>query len=913
MNDRRGWTRRDCGRGLLAGVFANGLRAAAGETGSIGNELLRLDLGICSGRVSRRFHNLLSDEAVELPGGEFELEFLGDGIVSSSSLQARIVTQRPGRLELMFAGDAAWEVRVRYDLPPGKAYLRKQIQVRRKAGTSRLLRADIEDWRGVKRSWDSMHHDSEPFGSHPIFCDTMWAGVEFVAAFNRYDGSGFVLRSRPGGKAVGTEWLPLRSTVVGVAEPKGVREAFLRYIEDIRLARPRLVACYNAWWTLPLHVKHDEQLALFRELKARLFDRHGVFFDLVATDEGWTDNHSIWEIDRRNLPNGFDDARAIVESAGGRLGLWMSPSENYPRTCDYEWAEKSGYTVVRPEINPFDDRLALSLADPKYRAEAEEQLKRLIREYGFGHIKYDGFTIAESRPHHDLLPGQDSVEPLAEALMELFSTAYEANPHLFSEPTCLNSRRNYISPWIIRHANSLWGDAGTDCPPGIGPAPVYRESATSGREFYIFGSLDEVWLPQNALQYFDIVHCDPGGGFANHAAMAFGRGRFFISTYANPKFMSEDDWRIYAGLLRWGRTNQDILQHTVMLRSRIELGEPYVYGHWLGTRGILAVRNPSNESKKLQIDLASTGAPAGLTEAVCYTQYPYRRGVATDVTGMGTVSLRLAPWELVFLEIQPRSALKESVALGARWFHDARAGMSIVPDAKADKVRILLPDGHEQVVAVEPRLHGEFRGELISHSMRKLAEGEWVTQERTFPCNVSDNGCPNVIPLGRRFPGVAFDVECSVAVPVGGGAGRVLLLVEFPGEQHLPSKCTAAVNGNPVRLEERYSEGHIAYRDSLRATGAERVRPYLSEWTWYICEAPEGTSRVRFTGTAGDTRSRIGLWAWMETDLTGRHVPVSVPSSEAKMPQYEAERELDGLCLKSPEGGSITYEDGSWE
>jgi hypothetical protein len=51
----------------------------------------------------------------------------------------------------------------------------------------------------------------------------------------------------------------------------------------------------------------------------------------------------------------------------------------------------------------------------------------------------------------------------------------------------------------------------------------------------------------------------------------------------------------------------------------------------------------------------------------------------------------------------------------------------------------------------------------------------------------------------------------------------------------------------------------------------------------------------------------------METDLTGRHVPVSVPSSEAKMPQYEAERELDGLCLKSPEGGSITYEDGSWE
>lgn len=821
--------------------------------------------------------------------------------------------QRPGRLELMFAGDAAWEVRVQYDLPPGKAYLRKQIQVRRKTGRSRLLRADLEDWRGVKRSWDSMHSDSAPFGSHPIFCDTMWAGVEFVAAFNLYDGGGFVLRSRPGGKAVGPEWLPLRCAVVGVAEPRGVRGAFLRYIEDIRLARPRLVACYNAWWTLPVHVKHDEQLALFQDLKARLFDRYGVFFDLVATDEGWTDNHSIWGIDRRNLPHGFDDARAIVESAGGRLGLWMSPSENYPRTCDYEWAERSGYTVVRPETNPFDQRWALSLADPKYRAEARAQLKRLIRENRFGHIKYDGFTIAESRPHHDLLPGQDSVEPLAEALVDLFSAAYEVDPNLFSEPTCLNSRRNYISPWIVRHANSLWGGGGTDCPPGIGPAPVYRESATSAREFYIFASLDEVWLPQNALQYFDIVHCDPGGGFANHAAMAFGRGRFFISTYANPKFMTEDDWRVYAGLLRWGRANQDILQHTVMLRSRIELGEPYVYAHWLGARGILAVRNPSNESQEFQIDLARTGAPAALTGAVCYTQYPYRKGVAADLAGTSKVALRLAPWELVFLEIKPRSALKESVALGARWFHDASIGMSVVPDATADKVRILLPGGGEHVVAVEPWRRGDFSGELISHSRRKLAEGEWVVQERSFDCYVSDNGCPNVIPLGRRFPGVAFDVECSVTVPASGGTGKVLLLVEFPGEQHMPSKCTAAVNGNPAGIEESHSEGHIVYRNYLGSSCAQKIGPHLSEWSWYICKAPAGTSRVRFTGAAGDALCRIGLWAWMETDLTGRHVHVSVPSSEAEMPQYEAERELEGLCLKSPEGGSITHEDGSWE
>ena len=898
MIEKRGFTRRDCGKGLLAGAITGALGAAA-ETYTLANEHLRLVIEIRDGKVSRRFHNLVSDEAVELPGEEFELEFLDGPLLRASALPARMVEKSAARLELLFAASDPREVRVSYELAPGKAYLRKQIRVRQKSGASRLRRADLDDWRGVRRSWDSMHYDSEPFGSHPIFCDTLWAGVEFVAAFNRYDGGGFVLRSRPGGKTIAQQWVPLRSTVAGVAVPGGVREAFLRYIEDIRYAPPRLVACYNAWWTLPVHVKHDEQLALFRELKARFFDRHGVFFDFVATDEGWTDHHTIWAIDRVNLPHGFDEARAIVESAGGKLGLWMSPSENYPRTCDYDWAEKNGYIVVRPETNPYDKRRALSLADPKYRTEAKRQLQRLIREEGFGHIKYDGFTMAEAVPHHDLLPGEDSVEPLTESLLELYAASYEANPNLFSEPTCLNSRRNYVSPWIIRYANSVWG-GGTDCPPGLGPAPVYREAATSGREFYIFTSLDEVWLPRNAVQCFDIVHCDPGGGFPNHAAIAFGRGTFFVSTYANPKLMTDDDWRIYAGLLRWARANQDVLRHTVLVKSRIELGEPYLYGHWLGSRGILAVRNPSNESRDFSIDLRRTGAPATLSGAVCYTQFPYRRGIAADIAGTGTLTLRLAPWEVLFLEILPRSELKEAVVMGARWFQEAGGGMSVVPDRGTDRLRIFLPGGAERVVPAPARPPAAFRGELTYQAVRKLPEGESIAQERTFDCYISDNGCPGVIPVGQRFPGVAFDVECAVSVPAGEGQAKVLLLVEFPGERHLPSHCAATVDGSPAKLTESHSEGHIVYRNYLRHPAAQRVLPYLSEWSWYICEVPAGDSRVRFTGAAGHLKPRLGLWAWLETDLAGRRVPVSFPAGPPAMPPYQPELELEGICLKPP-------------
>ena len=342
-------TRRDCAKGILLTALPGGLAGAANQGHSVRNDNLELETSIRNGKVvSRRFHNRLTREIMELPEEQFAFEFDGGAVVESSALEAKLVAKTPARIELLFIEpDGPLEARVRYDLPPGKAYLRKQIWARLKGGGSRrLIRADLDNWRGVKRAWDSMHGDRLPYGSHPIFCDTLWAGVEFVAAFNEYASDGFVLRSRPGGKRVTSEWLALHSTVAGVAEPKAVREAFLRYIEDVRLSPPRMMACYNSWWSLPLRFNHEEHLALMGELKRKLFDKHGVFFDLVATDEGWTDPQTIWEVDRRSLPRGFADTRAIVESAGGKLGLWISPSEIYPRTCDYAWAEKSGYVVL---------------------------------------------------------------------------------------------------------------------------------------------------------------------------------------------------------------------------------------------------------------------------------------------------------------------------------------------------------------------------------------------------------------------------------------------------------------------------------------------------------------------------------------------------------------------------------------
>ena len=864
---------------------ASGLPPTAQEC-SLDNEYIEFRVLVREGKVvARHLVNKLANEALDLPAADFALEFDTGSVAKPDSLSITEVTGGSEHVDLIYStpegAPLQVQVRVRYHLPRHAGYLRKQIELRHSKEEQRgkLMRADLDTWIGIKRSWKSMTADPLRYGSHPIFCETIWAGVEFVAAFNEYSDEGFVLRSRPGGRSISTDWVKLHSTVTGVAEPNAARDSFLRYIEDIRLRPARLFACYNTWWSLPHLFNEKEYLDLMGRLKEGLYEKEGVFFDIVTTDLGWSDPHSIWKINQTTLPDNLDRMVEIVESAHGKPGLWMSPSEVYPEVMDYDWAKKNGFVVVAAKATNGHVFRGLSLADPRYRSEVKEQLKWLIKQKRLGHIKYDGFIESEEEGHHRLLPGDDSVEPLAEYSLELIKASLEANPDLVTEPTYLNSWANYISPWMIKYADSVWGNAGADLPRGLGPAPDYRESHTTSREYYIFSSLQEVWLPQNALQYFDVVQCDSAEGFPNHAAMAFGRGRFFVSTYLNPKFMSDEDWGVYGGMLKWARRNVELLRNTKVLPSRVELGEPYAYAHWHGQRGIVAVRNPSNESGKFTLDLRLAGAPRELTGAVCYSQYPYRKGIATDVGASTNLELELAPWELVFLEILPRSQLREPVAIGARWYRDSGGGMVVVPKWNNAAVRVLLPGGGEHTLPVAPQSPGLVHGEVLSQLIRRRPESEWLVQD------------------AKPVPTVAFEEECLVTIPDRGAEGTVLFLLEFPGHEHHPSQCSCLLNSQPVTLEERSSVGHKGAYSTTPESPWKAVMSYESEWTWYLCKVGAGTSKLRFSGACGDPHVKILAWVWANWDLKKLTVPAGITCPEPEMPQYRAYQEVKGIRL----------------
>jgi hypothetical protein len=885
--DRRRWLGSVAALAAPIGLSAGAEKQTAEEC-ALRNDNLDFRFAVSQGRVtSRRLKNRLANEVVELPDTDFALEFAGGKSVEASQFTAKVVRKEAGSVELLYSGTkeevADLQIRIEYTLPPAKHYVRKQISVRQaaKGEPRKLMRADLEIWQGVRRDWRSAIADRMRYGSHPIYCETMWAGVEFVAAYNEYSRDGFILRSRPGGKALSGEWLKLHSTVAGVAAAGEAKDSFLGYIEDIREAPPHLAACYNTYWSLPDVFNEREVLDLVRTLVEDLYQKHGVFFDFVTADAGWSDPHSIWQVNQRDFPDNLQGVVELMKSTGGKLGLWMSPSEVYPKVIDWNWAEKSGYIPTSGSLDfPWASH-GISLADPKYRNEAKAQLKRLIQQHQLGQIKYDGFICREKRPHHDLLPDEDSVEPLAEYSLELMQASREANPELCTEPTYLNSWYTYISPWMIKYGSSVFGNSGGDCPVGLGPAPDYRESQTTAREYYIFTSLEEVWLPQNALQYFDIVHCDEAGGFPNHAAMAFGRGRFFVPTYINSEFMSDADWAIYAGLLKWARRNQDVLRNTVVLPSRVELGEPYAYAHWCRKRGIVAVRNPSNVSQKYRLDLAKARAPRSLSDGVCYTQYPYRKGVQQGVTSTSAINLELAPWELVFLEIVPRAELSEPVALGARWERDANGKMMVWPE-DSSKVRILLPQGSEQVVSAQPAAMEDPRGKILAQRTDLLSEPLWFRQG------------------DKPLPSASFEVASEVTIPEGAASGKALLLIQFPGKEHLPSSCSGFVNGRAVELHGSSSRGHLDSGETTPESPWRDILPYLSQWTWYICELGSGTTRVKFSGLCPNENCRMGLWLWADWDLRAQAVAVPLECPEPAVPQNQGHVKRRSVCLLPP-------------
>ena len=526
--------------------------------------------------------------------------------------------------------------------------------------------------------------------SQPVFLPGAFVGVEYPVSSTRWENGQIVLAHRPGRKLQPGTWYETRTAVYGWTPLGRERSTFERYLAGHRPAPRGFHVNYNSWWTSPLPYTEGDVLALFEVFDENLVRPHAVSPDTFCIDLGWSNPKSIWEIDAGRFPRGFAALHSAAAKMGAHLGLWISPSSCYPPALDSAWAGTQGFEALAVPSggDPSSRVTQLCLGGPRYAERFRARLADVVGRWGIRHLKLDGCNLVCTEAGHGHAPGAGSTEAIAEGLIAAVQAAHQANPDVWIETTCFGYSP---SPWWLFFVNSVIGTFGDDAPAGRVPAPVYRESYTTARDYFNLQGAALLPVPIAAQEVLGVVHQSPDP-FLNDAVVTVMRGHLFLPLYVNPKFMNEARWKALADVLRWARANAELLERTVpLLPAAWQTGglprlsdagvmprEPYGYAHIQGNAGLVALRNPwiapAAYTLKLTEDLGLSPAAQDLTVAGVYPE-PRLYGVRLQYGA--ALEVPLAPYETVVLSLSagpappglPRVATAEAGPKVARCDH----------------------------------------------------------------------------------------------------------------------------------------------------------------------------------------------------------------------------------------------------
>jgi hypothetical protein len=698
-------------------------------------------------------------------------------------------------------GEGQLEVRLIVQASTKESVLRKWARFRVTTTQAKLLKEVIlEDIDARGRQYRTFPGEIQ---SYPVLFEGFFAGIEFPIATTRVEGEHILIGHSPGLRAAPNIEYETRKAVFGCAPPGKELEAFRRYILAHRPASASLHVDYNSWWTSPApYYTEKDILDLMEVFRAKLYEPHKAAFDTFCIDMGWSDMKSLWEIDKKLFPEGFSGIQRSAEAMNSRLGLWISPCSGYPTALDVKWAKENGYEALPG---------ALCLGGKRYQTAFKERLADMVTRYNVRHIKLDGyrFTCPESDHGHE--PGLLSAEPIAEGIIAAAEAVHRAAPDTWLEPTCFGLNP---SPWWLFFFNSVIGSFGDDAPNGRVPAPVYRESYTTARDF--FNLQGAYWnpAPQVAQEVLGIVH-QTGEPFMNDAVMTVLRGHAFLPVYLNPRYMDAARWKSLADLLVWARANAASMTDTTpLLPHSWQDGKcpkftaqasmprkPYGYAHWQDDDGLVVLRNPWIAPQTYPLVLGEhLGVTSGSHALSAVSLYPEPR-----VYGLGqgdTVDMPLAPYETVVLSF--------------------RRGQFI-----------------EGLPTVEQAIRGQVKA---SNTRSSLVKTEYEGDDGSFG--------PDWTSLVGDATSTT-DLSLAANVTVGSQEGEILILLDGCTSRGSPA-CVLKINDKDVALSASSSE------TGWSATGMEKPE----HWLFLRAPISRGDSNVSLTLPVADDGTKVSVWAW---------------------------------------------------
>ncbi len=669
--------------------------------------------------------------------------------------------------------------------------------------------------------------------SHPVFLPARFVGIEYPVASTRCEGDEVLLAHRPGLRMQPGVWYPSRCAVYGVA-PRGQEvRAFQQYIAAHRPAPTGLHVNYNSWWTSPVPYSEADILHLMSSFRDNLFETHDVPLDTFCIDLGWSNVKSVWEIDAKQFPQGFGPISEAAHSMQANLGLWISPSSYYSGAVDNDWAREQGFeslTVYGHGGTNTTTRL-LCLGGSKYGQRFRDALVELVGRWDIHHLKLDGCNLLCSETDHGHEPGLDSSESIAAGVIAAVEAAHQTDPQLWIETTCFGYNP---SPWWLFHVNSVIGTFGDDAPVGRVPAPIYRESYTTARDYFNLQGAELLPIPSSALEVLGVVH-QTAEPFLNDAVMTVMRGHMFLPLYVNPRHMNDARWKSLAELLRWTRSHADFLsQATPLLPVDWQVGpmphfsdagtmprQPYGYAHAGEDEALIVLRNPwiARQSYELRLDnLLANWTNDRELDAV--SLYPEPRVYAQGVKVGQPLNVALAPYETVVLRIAGSQTV---------------ADLPVVDSAVGSQLAITRANCSLQQVTFEDSK--DVRGPNWTSLLGEAASAVRVT----------------------------LDADVTVSAP----AGELLILCEGEKSPATPIG-QVLINGQPVATTPLFSD-----------TGwSATLLPKHEHWTFVRVPLQRGENRITGELYASSDSSTISAWLWATKPGSSSSYPATLPQPE---------------------------------
>jgi hypothetical protein len=449
--------------------------------------------------------------------------------------------------------------------------------------------------------------------------------------------------------------LPLRagqsitySSVIGVARAGQMRRDFLAYVERERAHPYRTFLHYNSWYDLGYFTPYDQAGALDRVniFGHELAQKRGVKLDSFLFDDGWDNHKSLWKFND-GFPNGFTPVKEAAEKYGAGPGVWMSPWGGYskPKKERIEFGKAAGYEIV---ANGY------ALSGPKYYAAFRDVCMDMIHNYGVNQFKFDGTGNVDS-----VFPGSD------------FDSDFAAAIHLISELRAIKSdiyinltTGTWPSPFWLMHADSIWRGGEDDGTAGVG---TYRERWITYRDAETYKGIVQngPLFPLSSLMLHGIIYArfrkqlddDPGNDFRNEIRSYFGTGTQLQEMYISPSLLTAANWDDLAEAAKWSRTNAEVLKDTHWIGGDPAWLEVYGWASWKPGKGILVLRNPSDQKKTIRIKLQDAFELPPRAAQEYAAKSPWKEDANTRAILLHTQQeheFHLAPFEVLTLDVTPR-------------------------------------------------------------------------------------------------------------------------------------------------------------------------------------------------------------------------------------------------------------------